>query len=334
MSSANTPMKAEKFPREGITFKRVLSNINRNNTIYIFLLLVIFSSIMTDNFFTEGNLTNLLRQNASLGIVSFGMLMVILTGGIDLSVGAGLTLGNIIFAYTLKTGQPFIVALLYAVFAGFLCGLISGYMVAYQKLAPFVVTLAVLSIAKGASYIICNGASIQIKDKGFIEFSRTYFIGLPSQFYVMLAIFVIMFLVLRFTTYGRLVMAIGSNEEAVRLSGVRVNRYKMSVYCISGVFSTIAGIIVSGRTGVGSPLVGDGTEMDAIAAAVIGGASLNGGRGSVVKTIFGVFTLGLISNIMNLMKVPAYPQQVIKGIIILAAVLLQKFSNAKSKSTT
>lgn len=307
----------------------VLQFINQNNTIVIFVLLLIVSSFMSSSFFTAQNLTNLLRQNASLGIVSLGMLMVIMTGGIDLSVGTVLTLGNIVFAFSLSQGNSLFVAILTALVAGILCGMLSGYMVAYQKIASFVVTLAVMSMAKGIAFIISNGASIQVKSQAYLTFSRSYFLGLPSQFYLMMLIFIVVFIVFRFTTYGRLVTAVGSNEEAVRLSGIRVNRYKMSVYCLSGMFAAIGGIIVSGRTGVGSPLVGDGTEMDAIASAVIAGASLSGGNGSVIKTLFGVFTLGLIGNIMNLMKVPAYPQLVIRGIIILAAVLLQRFSQSR-----
>ena len=316
-----------------ITKGSVFSFFNKNNTIIIFLLMLIISSIVSSSFFSAGNLTNLLRQNAGLGIVSLGMLMVIMTGGIDLSVGTVLTLSNIVFAYMLNTGKGLMLSFLIALGAGLLCGMISGFMIAYQKVASFVVTLAVMQVAKGFAYIISAGASIQIKSEAYLVFSRSYILGLPTQFYVMAAIFVLMFLVFRYTTYGRLVLAVGSNEEAVRLSGIRVNIYKMSVYAVSGIFAAIAGIIVCGRTGVGSPLVGEGTEMDAIAACVIAGANLNGGNGSVVKTLFGVYTLGLISNIMNLMKVPAYPQLVIKGIIILIAVLLPQITKSNQSNT-
>ena len=210
-------------------------------------------------------------------------------------------------------------------------GIISGVLIAYQKLAPFVVTLAVMSISKGFAYIVCNGSSIQIANEAFLSFSRTYIIGIPSQFWLLLVFFAVGFVVFRSLRYGRLVVAIGSNKEAVRLSGIRVNRYILSVYAISAICSTVAGLLICGRTGVGSPLVGDGMEMDAIAAAVIGGASLAGGKGSVVKTLVGVYILGIINNIMNLMTVPAYPQQVIKGVIIIAAILLQKYSGEKKR---
>lgn len=306
---------------------------NEYNTILIFVLMLIISSFVSSSFFSVGNLTNLLKQNAGMGIVSLGMLMVIMTGGIDLSVGAILTLGNIVFAYTLAKGMGLPIAVLAAVGVGLLCGLVSGYIVAYQKVAAFVVTLAIMQIAKGFAYIISGGASIRIQSDSYLTFSKSYIAGLPTQFYIMIIIFIVIFLIFKFTSYGRLVLATGSNEEAVRLSGIKTNMYRMSVYAISGVFSAIAGIIVCGRTGVGSPLVGDGTEMDAIASCVIAGASLNGGNGSVVKTLFGVFTLGLISNIMNLLKVPAYPQLVIKGIIILVAVLLPQLTKHEQSNT-
>lgn len=309
--------------------KKIINFINKNNTFFVFLLLVILSGITTSNFFSGSNITNLLRQNAPLGIASLGMLLVIMTGGIDLSIGAVIALSNVVFAYFLDLGYNMAVAIAITIAIGFVLGMIGGFLVAYQKLAPFVVTLAIMSIAKGFAYIVSKGASIRITNEAFLAFSRSYILGIPTQFYLMFFIFGVIFLIFRYMKYGRLVMALGSNEEAVRLSGIRVNRLKMSVYCISGVFSIIAGLLVCGRTGVGSPLVGDGMEMDAIAAVVIGGASLSGGRGSVVKTLFGVYTLGIIGNIMNLLTVPAYPQQVIKGVIIIVAVLLQKFSADK-----
>lgn len=324
-TKVNTTEKKKKFD--------VVLFINKYNTILIFVLMIVISSLVSSSFFSAGNLTNILKQQAGLGVVSLGMLMVIMTGGIDLSVGAILTLGNIVFAYVLAKDMGLVMAILAAVGVGLLCGIISGFMVSYQKIAAFVVTLAIMQIAKGFAYIISGGASIQINSPEYLLFSKSYILGLPTQFYIMIIIFIVIFLVFKFTTYGRLVLAIGSNEEAVRLSGIRTNIYRMSVYAVSGAFSAISGIIVCGRTGVGSPLVGDGTEMDAIAACVIAGANLSGGNGSVVKTLFGVFTLGLISNIMNLLKIPAYPQLVIKGIIILVAVLLPQFTKRENSNT-
>lgn len=314
------------------TGRKVMNFITKNNTFFVFIILIVLCSILTTNFFAPNNLTNLLRQNAPLGIASLGMLMVILTGGIDLSIGMIAMFSNVMFAYTLELGYVLPLAVLISIAFGVLFGTISGFLVAYQKLAPFVVTLAIMSIARGFGYIISHGSSIQIKNEAFLLFSRSYIIGIPAQFWLMIGIFIIGFLIFRYLKYGRLVVSIGSNKEAVRLSGIRVNGYIMSVYMVSGLCSAIAGLLICGRTGVGSPLVGDGMEMDAIASAVIGGASLAGGRGSVIKTLVGVFILGIIGNIMNLMKVPAYPQQVIKGMIIVGAILLQKYTAGKKSN--
>ena len=311
-----------------------LSFLNKYNTILIFLAFVIVSAIISSSFLTWGNITNLMKQNAALALYSFGMLMVIMTGGIDLSVGAIVTLTNVLLAYEFAKGRPDPVAIIITLLAGLVIGLITGFIVAYMKVAPFVTSLAMMLIARGIGYIICSGSSIQIKSDSYLLFSRLYVFGFPTQFYVMMAVFIILLLVFRYTTYGRLVLAIGSNEEAVRLSGVRTNPIRMSVYAVSGFLSALAGMLVAGRTGVGSPLSGDGYEMDAIASCVIAGASLEGGNGSVLKTIFGVFTLGLISNIMNLMKVPAYPQIVVKGIIILIAVLLPAITGRHKATNT
>ncbi|MGI6020337.1 MAG: ABC transporter permease [Lachnospiraceae bacterium] len=320
---------AEARPKKKI---KPMAIFSRYSTILIFIVFVIISSIISSSFLSWGNITNLMKQNAALAIYSFGMLMVIMTGGIDLSVGAVVTLSNVLFAYQLAAGHNLAFSIASSLIAGCIAGAVSGYIVSYQKVAPFVTTLAMMQITRGVAYIICSGKSIQIQSDSYKLFSRLYVFGFPTQFIIMIVVFIIVALVFKYTTYGRLVLAIGSNEEAVRLSGIRTNIYRMSVYIISGFLAALAGMIVAGRTGVGSPLVGDGYENDAIASCVIAGASLAGGKGSVVNTLFGAFTLGLISNIMNLMKVPAYPQIVVKGVIILIAVLISAISD-RSKAT-
>ena len=281
------------------------------NTVIVFCVIVMIASLLTTNFMQVQNLTNLLKQNAGIGIIAMGMLLVILTGGIDLSVGSIVGVGNVIFAYMMQThglGYSIGVTLL----VGAACGAISGYFVAYRNLQPFVVTLSVMT-----------GASISIKHPDFLAFGYGTFLGIPKQTYLMIIIFLLIWFVLRYTTYGRIVTAIGSNEEAVRLSGIRSRIYKFSVYVVSGLFAATAAILNSSRTGVGSPLTGDGFELDAIAITVIGGVSLNGGKGTAGRVLIGVFVIGMIGNIMNLTKVSAYTQQVVKGLIILCAVFMQ-----------
>ncbi len=288
----------------------------------VLLLLIIISSTISDAFFTQKNLSNLLRQLSGTTIVSMGMLLVILTGGIDLSVGSVVALSGVLFAY-FATFTSLPVALLLTFFFAALCGMISGYFSAFQNMAPFVVTLAMMSAARGIAYIVSRGTPIPIQSRAVSIFGQGSLYSIPFPVITALLVFVVIAFLLRYTSFGRFVQAIGSNETAVRLSGIRVNYYKWMVYTISGFLCAFAGIISDGRTGVGSPTIGSGMEMDAIAACVIGGASLSGGRGTAINTLVGVLILGLIGNIMNLMNVAGYPQQVIKGIIIIVAVLLQ-----------
>ena len=204
-------------------------------------------------------------------------------------------------------------------------GLLSGVLVAYLRLPAFVMTLAVMTIARGVALIASRGQPIRMGEDGsFITaFGSGYLFGVPMPVVLMIAVFLVAGVVLTFTRFGRLVKAIGSNSEAVRLSGIAVSHYVVAVYVISGVLAAAAGIISSSRTGIGSATVGVGAELDAIAAVVIGGASLMGGRGGVTNTFIGVFILGVISNLMNLANVPGYHQQVFMGVIIIGAMLLQ-----------
>ncbi len=216
-------------------------------------------------------------------------------------------------------------ALPLAVLAGGMMGAISGFLVAGRKMPPFVVTLGMLTIARGAALIVSKGQPVFIQQSGeaLTQFGRGYFYGVAQPVVLLLGVFAVCWFVLHFTAFGRLVTAIGSNAEAVRLSGIRVGRYVFAVYVISGALAALAGIVDTARSGVGSPVLATGMELDAIAAVVIGGASLMGGRGTAFNALLGVVILGVIGNIMNLMNVPGYHQQVVKGVIILVAVLLQ-----------
>jgi len=305
-------------------FSEALLLLLRHNTLFIFVVLLIVSSVVSRNFFTETNIFNLLRQVAGIGIISMGMLLVILTAGIDLSVGSVTAFASVFSAYFLLS-MPLPLSLLLTVLAGIGLGCFSGFLVANRRMAPFVVTLAMMTIARGLAYITSKGAPIFLEENGqaLRHFATSRFLNVPLPVILMFIVFVIVLFVLRYTSFGRLVIAIGSNETAVRLSGVRVGFYKFLVYAISGGLASLAGIISTARTGVGSPIVGMGLELDAIAAVVIGGARLSGGRGTAFNTLLGIFILGMIGNIMNLKNVPAYPQQVIKGLIIIFAVLLQ-----------
>ena len=306
--------------------KKYTQLLIKYDTQVIFLIMLIVSGIFSDAFFTSSNLFNLIRQVTPVGIISMGMLLVILTGGIDLSVGSVVAMSGVLTAYfTQLMDWPSSVGL--SIIAGLLVGMISGYFVAYQKIAPFIVTLAMMTIVRGAGFIISNGAPIMVHEEeiALVNFGSGYFLGLPNPAIVLFMVFGIVFVLLKHNVFGRIVITIGSNEEAVRLSGIKVSKYKFIVYMIAGALSALAGVMIVSRTSVGSPIMAVGMELDVIAAVVIGGASLKGGKGSALNTLLGVLILGMIGNIMNLKDVPAYPQQVIKGVIILFAVLLQRY---------
>ncbi|WP_428390729.1 ABC transporter permease [Lichenicoccus sp.] len=299
----------------------------RYGTLVIFVLIIAGATWQSPDFLTVGNIMNVLRQVSGTGIMSVGMLFVILTGGIDLSVGSVAALGSVTAALMLQQHGSF-VSLGAAILAGAACGVVSGFTVAYLRLPPFVMTLAVMTIARGLALIFSDGQPIMIGDNGAMlnNVINGYIAGIPNPVLLMAAVFLAAGVTLGLTRFGRLVQATGSNIEAVRLSGIAVPRYILAVYVISGALAAAAGIIITGRSGVGSATVGTGAELTVIAAVVIGGASLMGGRGGALNTLLGVLVLGVIGNIMNLAGVPGYSQDVFMGVIIMVAVLLQQGS--------
>lgn len=297
-----------------------------NNTYIIFLALFIICCLLSDKFFSYLNLRNILLQQVSPILVALGMLMVILTGGIDLSVGSVMALGSSLTAVlAAQMGVDWRLAILITLATGIVMGAFTGFLVAYCNFQGFVASLAVMTIARGLAYTITNATPVNLEPHTLNTLTSKD-LGYPVIL-ITLAIFVIFVIVERYTVYGRIVIAVGSNKEAVKLSGIRVKRYLLSVYAISGFLSMLAGIFIAARSNVGNSTIGEGQELDAIAACVIGGASLAGGKGSVTKTVIGALTLALIGNIMNLLSVPAYPQEIIMGFIIIVAVFLQVFTD-------
>ena len=296
-------------------------------TTAIFLVLMVVATVWSDAFLTKGNILNVLRQVASgAGIMAVGMLFVILTRGIDLSVGSISALGSVLTGYFIAfSGYGTLTTILLVLLSGAACGLFTGAFVAYLRLPSFVMSLAMLAIARGLALIVSEGRPIPLGDPGqaFQDFGSGFLFGIPQPVLLMFLVFIVGGVALNFTRFGRIITAIGSNEEAVRLAGIAVPRYILSVYVISGMLAATAGIISSSRTGVGSAQVGVGAELNVIAAVVIGGASLMGGRGGMINTLLGALVMGIIANIMNLAGVPGYHQQVYLGAIIVVAMLLQ-----------
>ena len=303
--------------------------LRRFNTVLILAVLIVGSSFFSSDFLSVPNLSNVSRQVAGVGIMSMGMLLVVLTGGIDLSIGSVAALSSVITALLVaKLGLPLAIAC--GLLAGALCGGVCGLLIARYRLSPFVVTLAMMTVARGLALIASKGAPILVDEvaQPLLDFGRETWGKIPQPTIMMLLVLALGGLFLGRTSAGRLVRAIGSNEEAVRLSGIASSRYVCLSYIVSGALAALAGVVALARSGVGAPTVGVGDELTVIAAVVIGGASLSGGRGTVLNTLVGVLTLGIIANIMNLTSVPGYHQQVVMGLIIVTAILLQRGSNA------
>jgi ribose/xylose/arabinose/galactoside ABC-type transport system permease subunit len=263
-----------------------------------------------------------MRQTVTNGLISLGMLVVILSGGIDLSVGSVVALSAIL-ASGLQHRLPLVLAILIALAAGVLVGLLNGFLISRFKLAPFIVTLATLGAVRGTVYVYSEVP--QVPSSAFFRTVLGGSVGpVPFAALVMAVSFVGVWFFLNRTTAGRSVIAIGGNEEAARLAGIHVSGHILLAYAISGLFAALAGVLLASRLGIAQPSVGAGYELDAIAACVIGGAVLGGGSGGVVGTFGGVLTLGLIDNLLNLFNVQTYYQQIFKGLIILFAVLARR----------
>jgi ribose transport system permease protein len=305
----------------------------KNNTYVIFVVLFVVCAFLSSKFLTSANLMNLLLQQAGPILVALGMLFVVLTGGIDLSVGA-ITALSTCCAYVLMRdhGWALLPAFLIAIVVGLLIGLLNGVLVAYGGMQGFVTTLATLSIGNGFALIVSQGAPVRVTDNAAVVAMASRSYGYPIVL-ACIGVIILVTWIQRFTVYGRIVIACGSNARAVELAGINVKKYIMSVYVFSGIMSSVGGMFIASRTQTAASTLGKGGELDAIASCVIGGASLAGGKGDVIKAVVGAFIMAIISNIMNLKGVPAYPQEIVKGIIIIAAVLLQ-IATSKSESST
>src|SRR5476649_1528785 len=305
---------------------KTLKFFANNSTLLVFFVMLIVANFLSDRFYSPENVTNVLRQSVPLGLAAIGMLFVILTGGIDLSVGSIMALVSVAVALLIPE-----IGVLPAIVAGVgvatLVGAAAGCLVTFFNIAPFIATLAMMTIARGLALIIAKGQPIFIDDVSYVNFGTGYLMGIPLPVYIFILFAILAHFVYQYTVFGRLVISIGSNETATRFAGVRVDWFKFAVYALSGLACGLAGVMASTRTGVGSPVMSIGFELDVIAAVVVGGASLAGGRGTVVNTIIGVLILSIISNLMNLMNISGYNQQVVKGAIIIIAVMLESFKS-------
>ncbi|WP_329255786.1 ABC transporter permease [Actinoallomurus sp. NBC_01490] len=296
--------------------------LGENGSLAGLIVLVVALTLLSGDFLTVTNLLNVGVQAAVTAILAFGSTFVIITAGIDLSVGAVAALSAVVLAWTATShGVPWPVALLVALVAGVVCGLVNGLLITYGRLPPFIATLAMQGVARGLGLVISQGSPIPLPGS-VAHLGDTIGSYLPVPVIVMVAMGLITAVVLGRTYAGRTMYAIGGNEEAARLSGIKVTRQKIVTYALAGGFAAVAGIVLASRLASAQPQAALGYELDAIAAVVIGGASLSGGKGRALGTLVGALILAVLRNGLNLLSVSAFWQQVVIGVVIALAVLL------------
>ena len=294
--------------------------------------LILFSAIVAvinPRFLSVANILNVFRQSSINAVIAIGMTFVILTGGIDLSVGSILAFCGAVSAAMLSSGINPVLSLLVALVLGLFFGIVNGVLVSVMKLQAFIVTLVTMTFLRGATLVFTNGKPITVNDGGalFENIGGGYLFNIPIPIYITLILFVAGHYILTNTRFGRYTYAIGGNEEATKLSGIKVNNIKIWIYGISGILSALAGIITRSRLFSAQPTGGTGYELDAIAAVVLGGTSLAGGVGKITGTALGAIIIGVLGNALNLLDVSSYYQMMIKAAVILIAVLIDKKSN-------
>lgn len=292
------------------------------------VILIFILSFATSKFFTFGNLRNVALQISVNALIAVGMTFVILTAGIDLSVGSTLALSAAIAAQLMVGHANPWLAGGAALVVGGLAGALNGVFVAYAGLAPFIVTLGTMTLFRGLTEIYTNGMPIFNLPQAFAYFGTGTFLAIPIPVWVMVLVFIAAWVVLYRTTAGRRIYAIGGNERVSFLAGVPVRRYLVGVYVVSGILASLAGIILASRLGSAEPTAGVGYELDAITAVVLGGTSLVGGEGTLIGTLIGALILGIIDNGLNLLNVNSFYQDAVKGLIILAAIMLDRKKSA------
>lgn len=299
--------------------------------LFILIGLLIVAGFSTDAFFTPRNLTNLLLQVSVIGIVTLAQFLIVLTGGIDISVGSVLALSGVLCA-GLVNGQSVLLAVVVAVSVGILCGTLTGYLVAFRGLEPFIVTLGIMALARGLVYAYTEGVPVKPEAADFRAIATTTVAGIPVLGMIWLGLAAVIWFVTTRTVFGRRIYAIGSNKHAAYASGVPVRRTLILVYVIAGVLVGLGGFLLTARIGAATPTAGSLYELDAIAAAVIGGAALSGGKGRLSGAIFGTLILGVIANLLVLLNVSAYLQDAFRGALILFAIVFTTLSVSKKIS--
>ncbi|MDR1108912.1 MAG: ABC transporter permease [Spirochaetaceae bacterium] len=288
------------------------------------ILLIIIFTIASPSFLTSGNIVTILLMTAVNGILAVGITFIIITGGIDLSVGTVMTFGSVMTAFFISNlSMPIAIGILAGILAGVLCGFLNGVSITKLHLPPFIATLGMMNVTKGLNLIVSGARPIYFADKPeFTRIATTLAMGIPVGVLIFFASALVAVFILSKTVIGRYAFAIGSNEEAARLSGINTDAWKIAIYSMSGAFFGLGGVVMASRVASAQPSLGVGYEMDAIAAAVIGGASLSGGEGSILGTIIGAFIITVLTNGLRILSVPQEWQMVVTGLIVIGAVYL------------
>ena len=304
-------------------------NLRDAGTLIGLLIIIITFSFLSPVFFTIPNLLNILQQSSINALIALGMTLVIISGGIDLSVGPAAALSAVLGATMMVAGVPVPLAILATLGIGAICGVFSGSLVAYAGLQPFIVTLGGLSLFRAIALIYTGGNPVFGIPTEFRSLINSEIFGIPTPIVIVAVIALVLWTVMNKTPLGEYILAVGGNEEAARVAGVPVKRTKVTVFVISGTLASLASLILIGRLGAAEPTIGNLWELDAIAAAAIGGASLMGGKGSVVGTIIGAIILGALRNGLTLLNIQAFYQLLATGLIIIIAMLIDRATRGK-----
>lgn len=304
-------------------FKNLLAHYGRQfGTFLVFLVLCAVLSVMTPHFLTVSNLLNVAQQTVINAVIAVGLTFVIISAGIDLSVGSIVAFAGVVMASALQHDWPVPLAIGAGVGVGALCGLVNGLLITFGRLPPFIATLGMMSVARGLALLYTDGRPISGFAGNFRQLATGEFAAVPVPVWIMLGVYAAAHFLLQRTKFGRYLYAIGGNEEASLLSGVPVVLYKTAVYVVGGALAAVGAVLLTARLNSAQPIAGINYELDAIAATVIGGTSLMGGQGSVIGTLIGALIMGVLRNGLNLLGVSSFFQQIVIGAVIIVAVLL------------
>lgn len=316
-------MTSVKSKDNGITMEAVKKFLKKSALWLIFIALILFASILSPKFLTYRNIFNILRQISILGVLAIGMTFVIVSNGIDLSVGNVMSLSCVMVPLLLtRVGNNIPLVCIICVLAGGVMGTATGTLVSYGRMQPFMATFGMSAIAEGLAFLLSDGRPIILDDKRWTLFGNGSTLGIPNLAIVFIIVAIIGQFIISKSLYGVNTYAIGNNDTATGLCGVNTKRIRMIAYIISGLLAAVGGLMMTARVGVGDPGIGADYSLDAIASVIVGGTKMGGGYGSVINTLLGTAIMGVLNNVFNLLGISAYPQMVFKGLIIIVAVLM------------